>query len=193
MAHPQRTPGTYWSNDVPFTNAMEVLYILATKSTTSDPHYMEQFPHDLSKWEIIVHWWNDRGYGSGGYTFYQVDSAVAEKLKTEQLIEPRRVKYVGGFITRRDEFVITPKGREMLDAFEANGRETALRLLKPGIHTDLVGEPWPKKGRLGREHMNYGRLYVEFSCPNDTVCRIYPDTEEVVFPYPPPGVKTAAA
>ena len=182
MAFPPRNKHTFWYNEKPITDLNEALHLLDYPNWSDEPSYLAR-RDEADGWEIITPWYSegDSGGDTSGNYYLQIDRALGQKLFEEKLVEPRRINYVGGFWLDDTQLVLTKDAKKRVETFHAEQRERARALLKPGVHTDLTGVPEPMRRR--REQTNYGRLYFDFRCPNDTVCRIYPETGEVIFPH----------
>jgi hypothetical protein len=178
----------HWYNEGPILDLNEALELLQRESSTTEPHHMAR-RFRATEWEIVIPWYSegDSGGDQSGYYYFQIDQTLAKRLVREKLVEPRRVNYMGGHYFNDDELVISTEARRSVQAFLAEMQTKACALLIPGVHTDLTGEIRP--GLQGREQWRTGKLYYDFTTPNNERCRVYPETNEVVFPYS--SLKTA--
>lgn len=191
MSFAKRDEYSYWYNETPITDLHEALYFLAREGSSRDPYCLakpggywgqKEVP---DRWELHAPWYREGSSGgdTSGTDYYQIDPALAEQLINEGYVAPRRVKQWGHTEERKDELVITEKGRCVDEAFEKQMLKKAESMLVPGIHTDLTGNP--ERRQYDRDKFRHGRFYVEFDTPNEGRCRIYPEQDEMIFPYPP--------
>ena len=182
---PTRNEYTFWYNDEPIRDINEALHLLNTQGSSSEPYHLTKYS-DPQLWEIVAPWYHEGSSGadSGGNDYFQIDKTLAEQLLRELLVEPRRINYFGGFRLDPDQLVISKTGEQQVHAFNQKMRTKAQSLLILGTHTNLTGEV-VYRGH-DRENRTHGKLYFEFLGPYDETCRVYPEENRVVFPYPPP-------
>ncbi len=184
MYFPKRGAYTYWHNVDPIDDAYEVLSLLALKTSSGHPTIIRESEEPLDIAEIERHWYREGSSGGdmAGIEYYQVTMGIFQRLQNFGMICYRRIPDgTGHYYNRYDQFVISTEGARNLGEYENHLRKIAQRMLKVGIHTDLTGEI--RQLQTGREHWRHGALYVDFQCPNDRLCRIYPARREVIFPY----------
>ncbi len=182
---PQRTKYTTWHNEEPITDVNEALYFLNQQGSSSEHiHLARRRGADGLEWELVEPWYREGSSGgdTGGEHYYQIDTVLAEKLVRDALVRPH--KRVGWGYTREepDTLVISAKGEQAVRTFEEGMRSKALEFLVPGVHTDLTGEP--VRCGNGRDQWRHGRVYFDFRTPAGETCRVYPEQDECIVPYP---------
>ena len=184
----KRTEHTYYCNDAPITDLYEAIYLLSREQTSNEPLYLVKdlrtFGGQLAVpnggYELIVPWYNHRGYGSEGIDYYQIDQGLAQQLVDEKFVVPRQVKHWGYTETKTDEFVLSHAARGKLETFEKEMEKKAESMLTPGIHTDLTGKP--KRVAWRRDGFRCGKLYFDYELPRGGTVRVYPQQDRLVMP-----------
>ncbi len=166
-----------WYNDTPITDIHEALGILNVQSPLLNEvvRLARRWADGIVTWEIVVPWYThgDSGGERAGENYFQIDTALAQRLVDEKMVTPYIEARWGYSETHRDRLVITKHGKDALKIFEEHALATAVALLTPGIHTDLVGEP--VIAHIRREEWRTGHYYIEFRMPDERRCRVYPD------------------
>lgn len=185
---PKRTEHTNYSNKVPIADMHEALELLMMDGSSTDPYHLT---NRKGIWEIVLPWYHEGSSGgdSSGFDYFQIDQELAKRLVDERKVEPRRKMRWGATDILQNELVPTRAAVRDEEVYRREMQAHAKSLLVVGLHTDLSGEA--VSNGWGREEWRYGRMYFDFKMPNDNICRVYPESDEVVAPYPPP--KTAAA
>lgn len=189
----RRDEHSFWSNSDTIRDLHEALSLLLTDGDAREPtHLRRSLVGIVYQWEIIVPWYREGSSGadSWGTNYYDVSDELAGRLRKEGFVEPHVMKGWGWSKPDPERLVITHDATESLYVYENGLRVGARSLLKPGIHTDLSGEP--KERGSGREHGRYGRFYASFETPQGDTVRVYPEQQEIVYPYPPPAQAEAA-
>lgn len=180
----RRDEHSFWYNQEPISDPYEALSLLRSNNSSTIPPYLRRELIDaLWTWEIVVPWYHEGSSGgdSSGEDYYEVVDAVAQRLKLESHVEPHVDKGWGWSRPNPDRLVISSRSKEMSIEHERVLRAAAAALLRPGIHTDLSGKP--HQGGAGWDY-DTNRFYVDFHTPSETTCRVYPERQEIIYPYP---------
>lgn len=181
-----RDEHSFWHNTETITDVHEALSLLCTDADSTEPtHLRRSLVGILFIWEIVVPWYREgsSGFDTSGTDHYDVSDDIAKRLQNEDLVEPYIEQSWGWSHRDPERLVITRAAALSLYTYQEGLRAGARSLLIPGIHTDLSTEP--NRIGSGREHGRHGRFYVDFETPRGQVCRVYPEQQECVCPYPP--------
>lgn len=181
MEYPQRDKYTFWHNQYPIEDAYEALSLLALDTTSSRPTIIQDCEVLYNVAEILRHWYREGSSGGdmSGTNYYQVSRRTFERLMAFGMIQIQTIHFpAGGSITRADEYVISAEGKRNLKEHDALMLKIAKSMLKPGIDTDLTGQV--PNYELSREHFRHGEVHVDFFCPDNRTCRIYPRSRQRV-------------
>ena len=180
---PKRTPHSYYYNEEPVTDLNEALDLLGSDNSSTDPvHLARKDPRDGEGWEVRIPWYKEGSSGgdTSGIDYYQIDTELAERLVSERMVEPFVVKQWGSSYADSHRLVLTAPSKQRVREFSDDMRAKALKLLIPGIHTDLTGEP--DYAGSGRDSYRHGRVWVLLRSPKEGRCRVYTESGVVVFP-----------
>jgi hypothetical protein len=184
MPRSKRTEHTRWQNDSPITDMFEAIEILQTTGTTLRETHLQARPKEAGDgYEICVPWARDGSSGgdTSGTHYFQVDSALVEKMKEERLLTPYIEKYWGGSRVIEDQLVLTTHANMEHETFWKDMKKKAESMLKPGVHTDLTGKP--KRLGSGRDGFQCGKLYFDYELPGERgKVRVYPQEDRLVMP-----------
>ncbi len=174
---------TYY-NETPITDVYEALDVLCFESSSRRSiHLFKSIDKDNPDYHLVVPWYREgcSGGDTSGEDYYQIDPTLAQKMIDEGLVTPLKIVSWGRTDTDRERFVVCYDGEEKSKAYDRDMIKKAESMLKPGIHTDLTAKPY--RTEYGREGFRHGRFYVEFKTPHNERCRVYPQDDELVFPY----------
>lgn len=183
MRFRKRGKYSFWHNPETITDIHVALELLADKSGTSEPVHLRTTTE--FGWEIVLPWYTegDSGGDRSGHHYFDVSKELAHMLRDHELVTPHIV--IGWGFRRPDpsKLVLSSDGANVLEQYFANMLTRALAAIRPGIHTDLTGEP--PHLRRSRDHRHSGALFFEFRTSQGQTARIYPEKNEIIMPYPP--------
>lgn len=170
---PNRGEHGTWCNYEPITNLAEALDFLTTDGSSSEPYHLHRSIHG-DGWELAAPWYREGSSGgdSSGTDYYQIGQSLAQRMIEKELVEQLLVKFHGGSYRDKDKLVVTRRGSEAQKLLLAKAQRRALRMLIPGKHTDLTGEP--QSAGWGRDQWRYGRQYFEYCGPSGNRFRVFP-------------------
>ncbi len=184
MSLRQRTKYSHWYNDAPITNLYEALDTLSSENSSRRSVHLRKRDSEAGEgYEIAYPWYREgcSGGDTSGTDYYDIDTALAEELIRERLVQPNRVPQWGYTETRENELVLTQAAEQKLELFEKEMERKAESMLTPGIHTDLSGRP--KRLCRNRDGFRCGKLYFEYELPEERgVVRVYPEEQRLVMP-----------
>lgn len=186
-AERRRGEHSTWYNDEPITDLHEALDLLWLERNSVRERYLQIHNSlaDPSKPEIHADWYTegDSGGDMSGWYYFQIDPELAKQLQKEELVEPRKVLYMGGFYLEHEKLVLSGKGKEKRERLNREKKEAAIKLMRPGVYEKL--QPLYDERRVfpEREHFlsfgsGYGRLAFTFYMLNGDEVYIFPDTGE---------------
>ncbi len=188
----KRDKYTSWYNDEPIADLHEALDMLWLERNSVRERYLQigDSVVDPSKPEIHADWYTegDSGGDMSGWYYFQIDPELAKRLQKEELVEPHKVLYMGGFSLEHEKLVLSAKGKERREQLHKEKKAAAIKLMRPGIYEELL--PLYDEHRVfpEREHFmsfgsGYGRLYVTFYMHNGQEVYVFPDTRKSVIVY----------
>ena len=195
MARYARNPNTYYRNEAPITDLNEALYVLSNerfgRSSRDSLHLRNETVLGNRVWEVVFPWYREGSSGGDtwGQDYFLIADEVAAALIAEHLVAPLRILHMGYTETDEKRLVLSEHGKERLAEFEMQMQAEAQSMLIPGVHTDLSLKL--EHAGWGRDGYQCGRFYADFKTPNEDIVRVYPEQNELVYPYPPKKQKIA--
>lgn len=191
----KRGAHTYWYNDEPIVDIHEALDMLWLDQGSSSERYIAIGVEivDLSMPELHADWYTegDSGGDMSGWYYFRIDPELVKKLREEELLEPRKVLYMGGFYLEHDKLVLSDRGKQRREQLQEEKRAKAIKLMRPGVYEKIPPLFDEKRVYPRREHGTYGgELYFTFHMISGDVVHISPDTGKIEVI---PAKKTAEA
>lgn len=176
----RRDERTYWSNEVPVTDAYEALDMLYPDFYDSFGEGTRFIAMGKNPPELHVRWFRDgdSGGASEGVCYYEINRQVVECLEREQWVRMLIVKGWGYATPDPNKLVISERGKSARNAHINEMREAARKLPVAGKHTQFSSVL--NDAGHGREtYYGKNRLYFDFETPMRERVRVFPSNKRI--------------